>query len=194
MYFFMMVEGRICLMVNSCTQMESYSTCMVVVAHHHHTGAGGGGSTVCCWTGLRTGGLLVQAPGTPPPTTRTPPDHYRGTPEQRTKPTNAHIGPSDELTTHLGVDPVFAHVQPPHPRNPQRHKAVMKTKHLYLHTQYWTVWFCNCGYFARILTPPPSTFSIWGTPSQLALVMTSSAESSTYKRRKCLFFWQQPRL
>lgn len=140
MYFFMMVEGGICLMVNSCTQMESYSTCMVVVAHHHHhTGAGGGGSTVCCWTGLRTGGLLVQAPGTSLPTTRTPPDHYRGTPEQRTKPTNAHIGPSDELATHLGVDPVFAHVQPPHPRNPQRHKAVMKTKHLYLHTQFWTV-------------------------------------------------------
>lgn len=160
--FFMMVEGGINFMVNSCTTLQ-----------HLY-----GGSTVCWGTGLRTGGLPVQAPGTPPPLPE---------PLQITTEVPLSNVPSPQTLTLAA-----AHVQPPpppHPRNPQRHEAVLKTKHLYFHTQ-----FCNGGYFTRTLTPPPSTFSIWGTSSQLALVMTSSsAESSTYKRRKCLVFCQQPR-
>lgn len=33
-------------------------------------------------------------------------EHYHGTLEQGTEPTNAHIGPSGELRTHPGVGPV----------------------------------------------------------------------------------------
>lgn len=34
-------------------------------------------------------------------------DHYQGTLEPGTEPTNAHIRPCNELGTHSGVDPAF---------------------------------------------------------------------------------------
>lgn len=40
---------------------------------------------------------------------KVPSEDCRGTLEKGTEPTNAQIGPCDELATHPGMDPAFAH-------------------------------------------------------------------------------------
>lgn len=67
--------------------------------------------------------LLVVGEGS-----RTASNHCRGTLEQTTKPTNAHIGPCDEPATPPGVDPVFPHCVPP--PDPERDKAGKKMRRM----------------------------------------------------------------
>lgn len=54
------------------------------------------------------------------------PEHFQGTIKQVTKPTNARIGPCDELASHPEVHLLLSIVYPPH--DPDRNKEDKNTR------------------------------------------------------------------